>query len=146
MTLLAAANDLLLVFLALEILSLALYVLAGFARRDDVAEYTAAARQCAADYAFGKIGAGDQLELIFTAFDDQRNRAALGVEPANDVLENFLLNLPRIRAVGGLLAERVERADPGKIGHAARAGFDGPIVHVNRALILKEHAAAVHAH
>ena len=34
MTLLAAANDLLLVFLALELLSLCLYVLAGFARRD----------------------------------------------------------------------------------------------------------------
>jgi NADH-quinone oxidoreductase subunit N len=41
MTLLAAANDLLLVFLALEILSLALYVLAGFARRDDASQESA---------------------------------------------------------------------------------------------------------
>jgi len=38
MTLLAAANDLLLVFLALEVLSLPLYVLAGFARRDDASQ------------------------------------------------------------------------------------------------------------
>src|SRR5688572_1727040 len=38
MTLLAAANDLLLVFLALELLSLCLYVLAGFARRDDASQ------------------------------------------------------------------------------------------------------------
>ena len=41
MTLLAAANDLLLVFLALEVLSLALYVLAGFARRDDASQESA---------------------------------------------------------------------------------------------------------
>jgi len=41
MTLLAAANDLLLVFLALEILSLALYVLAGFSRRDDASQESA---------------------------------------------------------------------------------------------------------
>ena len=41
MTLLAAANDLLLVFLALEILSLSLYVLAGFARRDDASQESA---------------------------------------------------------------------------------------------------------
>lgn len=34
MTLLAAANDLIMVFIAIEILSLALYVLAGFAKRD----------------------------------------------------------------------------------------------------------------
>jgi NADH-quinone oxidoreductase subunit N len=38
MTLLAAANDLLLVFLALEVLSLPLYVLAAFARRDDASQ------------------------------------------------------------------------------------------------------------
>jgi len=41
MTLLAAANDLLLVFLALEVLSLSLYVLAGFARRDDASQESA---------------------------------------------------------------------------------------------------------
>jgi len=41
MTLLAAANDLLLVFLALEVLSLPLYVLAGFARRDDASQESA---------------------------------------------------------------------------------------------------------
>ena len=41
MTLLAAANDLLLVFLALELLSLCLYVLAGFARRDDASQESA---------------------------------------------------------------------------------------------------------
>jgi NADH-quinone oxidoreductase subunit N len=41
MTLLAGANDLLLVFLALEVLSLALYVLAGFARRDDASQESA---------------------------------------------------------------------------------------------------------
>jgi NADH-quinone oxidoreductase subunit N len=41
MSLLAAANDLLLVFLALEVLSLALYVLAGFARRDDASQESA---------------------------------------------------------------------------------------------------------
>ncbi len=41
MVLLAAANDLLLVFLALEVLSLALYVLAGFARRDDASQESA---------------------------------------------------------------------------------------------------------
>jgi NADH-quinone oxidoreductase subunit N len=41
MTLLAAANDLLLVFLALEVLSLSLYVLAGFARRDDTSQESA---------------------------------------------------------------------------------------------------------
>jgi NADH-quinone oxidoreductase subunit N len=35
MTLLAAANDLLLVFLSIEILSLALYIMVAFARRDD---------------------------------------------------------------------------------------------------------------
>lgn len=35
MTLLTAANDLLLVFLAVELLSLALYIMVGFARRDD---------------------------------------------------------------------------------------------------------------
>jgi NADH-quinone oxidoreductase subunit N len=34
MTLLAAANDLIMVFIAIEVLSLALYVLAGFAKRD----------------------------------------------------------------------------------------------------------------
>jgi NADH-quinone oxidoreductase subunit N len=41
MTLLSAANDLLLLFLALEVLSLALYVLAGFARRDDRSQESA---------------------------------------------------------------------------------------------------------
>ena len=41
MTLLAAANDLLLVFIALEVLSLPLYVLAGFARRDDGSQESA---------------------------------------------------------------------------------------------------------
>jgi NADH-quinone oxidoreductase subunit N len=41
MSLLAAANDLLLVFLALEVLSLPLYVLAGFARRDDASQESA---------------------------------------------------------------------------------------------------------
>lgn len=35
MTLLAASNDLLMVFLSIEVLSLALYVMVGFARRDD---------------------------------------------------------------------------------------------------------------
>ena len=39
------------------------------AGRDDVAEYADAARQCAADHAVGEIGAGDELELIFTALD-----------------------------------------------------------------------------
>jgi NADH-quinone oxidoreductase subunit N len=38
MTILAAANDLLMVFLAIEVLSLALYVLVGFARRDDASQ------------------------------------------------------------------------------------------------------------
>ena len=38
MTLLAASNDLLLTFLALEVLSLPLYVLAAFARRDDASQ------------------------------------------------------------------------------------------------------------
>ena len=38
MTLLAASNDLLLLFLALEVLSLPLYVLAAFARRDDASQ------------------------------------------------------------------------------------------------------------
>jgi NADH-quinone oxidoreductase subunit N len=41
MTLLAAANDLLLLFLALEVLSLSLYVLAGFARRDEGSQESA---------------------------------------------------------------------------------------------------------
>jgi len=41
MTLLAAANDLLLVFLALEVLSLPLYVLVGVARRDDASQESA---------------------------------------------------------------------------------------------------------
>lgn len=38
MTLLAGANDLILVFIAIEVLSLALYILAGFARGDDASQ------------------------------------------------------------------------------------------------------------
>jgi NADH-quinone oxidoreductase subunit N len=38
MTLLAGANDLLMIFLSIEVLSLALYVMVGFARRDDASQ------------------------------------------------------------------------------------------------------------
>ena len=91
--------------------------------RNDMAEHADAARQCRADDALWQIGAGRDLELIVTTFDNQRDRAAFGVQTAHNVLEDFLLNLTRIRAVRRLLSQRVKRADPGEIGDAAGGGF-----------------------
>ena len=82
-------------------------------------EYANAARELVTDGAAGQISAGRDFKLIVSTLDDQRDRAALRVEAPNDVLQDFLLYLARVGAVRGLVPQRVQRADPGKIGDAS---------------------------
>src|SRR6202790_291503 len=96
------------------------------ASRDDMSEYSNAALQFAADDTRWQIRACGNLKLVLGTIDYQGNRSAFCVEALDDMVEDILPHAQRVGAMGGDVAELVQRADPGKIcGPAANRGHHG---------------------